>query len=96
MIKKIFEKKNNLKNCVYLDSDIYIQYAGMILLSEHVRYKTGNCQKLWTAYLFRRRMESSQPELYANASLSSQVLFPKHYIFMYLGEYPANFLLSVK
>ena len=95
MIKKIFEK-NKLKNCVYLDSDIYIQYAGMIHLSEHVRYTTGNCQKLWTAYLFRRRMKSSQPEFYTNASLSSQVLFPKHYIFMYLGEYPANFGLSVK
>ena len=92
MIKKIFEK-SKLKNCVYLDSDIYIytQYAGMIHLSELVRYTTGNCQKLWTAYLFRRRMKSSQLEFYANASLSSQVLFPKHYIFMYLGEYPANF-----
>ena len=32
-------------------------------------------------------MKSSQPEFYANATLSSQVLFPKHYIFMYLGEY---------
>ena len=94
MIKKIFEKKK-VKNCVYLDSDIYIyiyiQFAGMIHLSEHVRYTTGNCQKLWTADLFRRRMKSSQPEFYANASLSSQFLFPKHYIFMYLGEYPANF-----
>ena len=35
--------------------------------------------------------KSSQPEFYANASLPSQVLFPKHYIFMYLGENPANF-----
>ena len=25
-------------------------------------------------------MKSSQPEFYANASLSSQVLYPKHYI----------------
>ena len=35
-------------------------------------------------------MKSSQPEFYANASLSSQVLCPKHYISMYLGEYPAK------
>ena len=32
-------------------------------------------------------MKSSQPEFYANASLSSQVLCRKHYINMYLGEY---------
>ena len=32
-------------------------------------------------------MESSQPEFYANASLSSQVLCRKHNIYMYLGEY---------
>ena len=35
-------------------------------------------------------MKSSQPEFYANASLSSQILCPKHYISMYLGEYPAK------
>ena len=64
----------------------------MIQLSEHVKLAktTGNCQKLWAAHLFRRMMKSSQPEFYANASLSSQILFPKHYIFMYLGEYPAK------
>ena len=32
-------------------------------------------------------MKSSQPEFYANASLSSQVLCRKHNIYMYLGEY---------
>ena len=32
-------------------------------------------------------MESSQPEFYANASLSSQVLCTKHHISMHLGEY---------
>ena len=32
-------------------------------------------------------MRSSQPEFDANASLSSQVLRRKHYIYMYLGEY---------
>ena len=35
-------------------------------------------------------MKSSQPAFYANATLSSQVLCPKHYISMYLGEYPAK------
>ena len=35
-------------------------------------------------------MKSSQPEFYAKASLSSQVLCPKHDIFMYLGEYRAK------
>ena len=35
-------------------------------------------------------MKSSQPVFYANASLSSQVLCPKHDMSMYLGEYPAK------
>ena len=35
-------------------------------------------------------MKSSQPEFYANASLSSQVFCPKHYISMYLCEYPVK------
>ena len=30
-------------------------------------------------------MKSSQPEFYANTTLSPQVLCPKHYISMYLG-----------
>ena len=30
-------------------------------------------------------MKSSQPKYYANASLSSQALCPKHNIYMYLG-----------
>ena len=41
-------------------------------------------------------MKSSQPEFYANASLSLQVLCPEQYIFMYLGEYPVKLWLSVK
>ena len=32
-------------------------------------------------------MKSTQPEFYAHASLSSQVLCRKHNIYMYLGEY---------
>ena len=35
-------------------------------------------------------MKSFHSEFYANESLSSQVLCPKHYISMYLGEYPAK------
>ena len=92
MIKKIYIKK--LKKCVYLDSDI--QYAGVIHLSEQVQLAEGNCQKLWTAYLLRSRMKSSQPEFYAKASLLSQVVCLKHYIFIYLGESPAKLSLSVK
>ena len=38
----------------------------------------------------KEALKSSQPELYANASLSSQVLYPKHDISMYLGEYLAK------
>ena len=37
-------------------------------------------------------MQSSQPEFYANAALSSQVLCRKHYINMYLGEYSTKLL----
>ena len=64
----------------------------MIQLSEHDKLAEPQVviKRLWPAHLFRRMMKSSQPEFYANASLSSQVLFPKHYIFMYLGEYPAK------
>ena len=35
-------------------------------------------------------MKSTQNVFYANASLSSQVLCRKHYIFMSLGEYKAK------
>ena len=35
-------------------------------------------------------MKYSQPEFYANPSLSSQILCPKHDISMYVGEYPAK------
>ena len=36
---------------------------------------------------FDETMKSSQPEFYANASLSSPVLCRKHNIYMYSGEY---------
>ena len=38
-------------------------------------------------------MKSSQPEVYANASHSFQVLYPNHYISMYLAEYLAELCL---
>ena len=39
---------------------------------------------------FEETMNSSQPEFYANTSVSSQYLSRRHYIHMYLGGYPAK------
>ena len=50
----------------------------------------------WQYTSLDETMNSSQPEFYANASLSSQVLCRKHYINMYLGEYSTKLRLSVK
>ena len=54
----------------------------MIQLSEHV--KLAEPQVIVKSYgqhtYLEETMKFSQPEFYANASLSSQVLFPKHYI----------------
>ena len=41
----------------------------------------------WQHTSFDETMKYSQPEFYANASLSSQVICRKHNIYMYLGEY---------
>ena len=49
-----------LKNCVYLDYDLYsrqVWYTSVNMYNWLNSYTTGNCQKLWTAYLFRRRYE---------------------------------------
>ena len=66
----------------------------MIHLSEYIKLTELDTQQvmqnLSTAYIIRRRMKSSQPEFYANVSLSSQVLFSKHYLTMHLGEYPVK------
>ena len=73
----------------------------MIHLREHVKLAELDAQQVIVkshgqhTYL-EEAMKSSQPEFYANASLSSQALCPKHYISMYLGEYPAKLCLSVK
>ena len=50
----------------------------------------------WQHMSLDKTMKSSQPEFYANSSLSSQVLCRKHYINMYLGEYSTKLWLSMK
>ena len=70
-------------------------YAGIIHLSEHVKLAELDTQQVIVksygqhSYL-EEAMKSSQTRFYANASLLSQDLCPKHYISMYLGEYPAK------
>ena len=67
----------------------------MIHLSEHVKLAELDTQQVIVksygehTYL-EEAMKSSQPEFYANASLSSQVLCHKHYNSTYFGEYPAK------
>ena len=78
-----------------------IQYAGMIHLSECAKMaKLETQQVIVKSYgqhtYLEEVIKSSQPEFYANATLLSQVLCPKHYISMYFGEYPAKLRLSVK
>ena len=41
----------------------------------------------WQHTSFDETKKSSQPEFYANASLSSQVICLKYNIYIYLGEY---------
>ena len=62
----------------------------MIHLSEHVKLAELIVKSYGQHTYLEEAMKSSQPEFYANASHSSQVLCPKHYIFMHLGEYPAK------
>ena len=50
----------------------------------------------WQHTSLDETMKSSQPEFYANASLSSQFLCRKHYINMHLSEYSTKLWLSVK
>ena len=65
----------------------------MILLSEYVKVAELETQQVIVksygqhTYL-EEVMKSSQPEFYANPTLSSQVLCPRHYISMYFGENP--------
>ena len=64
----------------------------MIHFSEHVKMvELETLQVAVGSYgqnvYLEKTMKSSQPKFYANASLSSTVLCPKHNIFMYLGEY---------
>ena len=68
----------------------------MIHLSEHNELAELETQRVIVksygqhTYL-EETMKSSQPDFYANASLSSQVSCRKHYISLYLGEYLAKF-----
>ena len=63
----------------------------MIHLSEYVKLAEQVTVKSYGQHTYLEElMKSSQPEFYANATLSSQVLCPKHYISMYLGEYPVK------
>ena len=73
---------------------LLIQYEGMTHLSEHVKLAELIQQVMVKSYghhtYLEKAMKFSQPEFYANASLSSQVLCPKRDISMYVGEYPAK------
>ena len=65
------------------------------MLGEHVKLAELDTQQVIVksygqhTYL-EEAMKSFQPEFYANASLSSQVLCTKHYISMFLGEHSAK------
>ena len=50
----------------------------------------------WQHTSLDETIKLSQPEFYANTSLSSQVLCRKHNIYMYLGEYSTTLWISVK
>ena len=96
------KKKNNdftLKNCVYLDYDLY----SMQLNTHQCTSQTGWLGALqvivksnWQHTSLDEAMKSSQLEFYAHASFSSQVLCRKHNIYMYLGEYSTKLWLFVK
>ena len=96
--------KKNINNftlhiCVYLDYDLYSMQIWYTTVHKSTGWTwniTGNSQKSLTAHFFRWNNVISQPEFYANASLSSQVLCRPHNIYMYLGEYSTNLWLSVK
>ena len=73
----------------------------MIHLSAHVELVEFETLQVivksnWQHTSLDETMKSSQPEFYANPSVSSQVLWSKHYINMYLGEYTTKLWLSVK
>ena len=53
-------------------------------------------KSIWQHTSLDETIKLSQPEFYANTSLSSQVLCCKHNIYMYLGEYSTKLWISVK
>ena len=78
-----------------------MQYTDMIHLSAQVELvELESLQVIvknsWQHTSLDETMKSSQPEFFANASLSSQILCRKHCINMYLGEYSTKLWLSVK
>ena len=78
-----------------------MQYTDMIHLSaqvELVELETlqGIVKGNWQHTSLDETMKSTQPEFYANTSLSSHFLCRKHYINIYLGEYSTKLWLSVK
>ena len=83
IIENIYNFK--LKNCVYLDYDFYSRQVWYTLVNMYnwlSLYTTGDCQKLWTAYLFRRSYEIFSAWILCKVSISSQFLCSKHYISM--------------
>ena len=61
---------------------IYIQYVDMIHFSAQVELVDIETlqvivKSIWQHTSFDETMKSSQPELYANASLSSQIFMPQ-------------------
>ena len=88
-----------LKNCVYLDYDLcsmQIWYTSVHIKLVDLETLQVIVKSYWQHTSLDETMKSSQPEFYANASLSSQVLCRKHNNYMYLGEYSTKLWLSVK
>ena len=86
---------------LYLSRLWFLQYTDMIHLSAQVELAELETLQVivksnWQHTSSDETMKPSQPEFYANTSLSSQVLCCKQYINMYLGEYSTKFWLSVK
>ena len=72
----------------------------MIHLSEQVHLADFETLQVivksnWQHTSLDELIKLSQPEFYANTSLSSQVWCRKHNIYMYLGEYPTKVWISV-
>ena len=89
MIKKnIYNSK--LKNCVYLDYGLYsmkVLYTWVNMSNWLHSYTTVNCQKLWTAYLFRRSYETF-PEFFVASFMPEALYF---HVFRWIRGEPLTF-----